>query len=79
MSAFSQALAIAIASIFGFGLVAHRVLISVVEQKFAKLELSILKTRSEVLESQKEIRELESEIKDLKTLILMQIEKKKGE
>ena len=56
MSAFSQALAIAIACIFSFGLVAHKVLSSLVEQKFSELELSILKTRSEVIETQAEIK-----------------------
>lgn len=79
MSNFSQALAIAIGCLLGFGLVAHKVISAIVEKEFDKLELSILKTRSEVLEAQKEIRELESEIKDLKTLIFMQIEKKEGE
>lgn len=53
MSEFSLALVIAIDCIFTFGLVAHRILVSVVEQKFAESELSILKTRSEVLEAQK--------------------------
>lgn len=79
MNDFSQALTIAIGCLLGFGLVAHKVISATVEKEFAKLELSILKTRSEVLEAQKEIRELESEIKDLKTLIFMQIEGKKEE
>ena len=69
MSEFSQALAIAIACIFSFGLVAHRVLSAIVEQKFSDLELLVLKTRSEVLESQKEIRLLEAEIKELNFLL----------
>lgn len=75
MSNFSQALAIAIGCLLGFGLVAHKVISAIVEKEFAKLELSILKTRSEVLGAQKEIRELETEIKDLKTLIIVQIER----
>lgn len=79
MSNFSQALAIAIGCLLGFGLVAHKVISAIVEKEFAKLELHILKTRSEVLEAQKDIRELGSEIKDLKTLSVMQIEKKRGE
>lgn len=70
MSEFSLALAIVIACIFGFGLVAHKVLDSVVEQKFADLELSLLKSRSENLETQKEVKKLEMEIKELKFLLL---------
>lgn len=77
MSGFSQALAMAIGFLLGFGLV--KVVSAIVEKEFAKLDLSILKTRSEVLEAQKDIKELESEMKDLKTLIFMQIEKKEGE
>lgn len=74
MSSFYRDLIIAIGCLLGFGIVAHNVISSIVEKEFAKLDLSILKTRSEVLETQKDLKELE---KDLKTLIFMQIEKKK--
>lgn len=69
MNEFSQALAIAIACILSFGLVAHRVLSSIVEQKFAELELSVLKSRREILENKQELRKLEKEIQELKFLL----------
>lgn len=75
MSAFSQALAIAIACILSFGLVAHRVLSALVEQKFSELELSLLKSRSENLETQNDIKMLEAEIKELKILLLQRSKK----
>lgn len=69
MNEFSQALAIAIGCLLGFGLVAHKVISAIVEQKFAELELSVLKSMSEILENKQELIKLKKEIQELKFIL----------